>query len=89
MKIKNASDLKFHHEQADPDSNFFTRDTMKFFKDTMKNFGVHYVFEGKYIELRRRTLPHKYASAHVAYFDAVTFLRVHKYKLETLGYNVE
>lgn len=34
------SDLKYHVEQANPDSFFFTRATMQFFGDTMKNYGV-------------------------------------------------
>lgn len=32
------SDLKWHVEQTD--SNFFDRSSMKFFGDTMKNYGV-------------------------------------------------
>ena len=35
-----ASELKDLHEQAQPKSYFFTRDTMRFFGDTMKNYGV-------------------------------------------------
>ena len=35
-----ASDLKYKVEQAEYDRYFFTRDTMKFFGDTMRNYGV-------------------------------------------------
>lgn len=38
--MKNASELKYHVETADPGTKFFTRDTMKFFGDTMQNYGV-------------------------------------------------
>ena len=34
-----ASDLKFHYEQAQG-GHFFDRGSMKFFGDTMSNFGV-------------------------------------------------
>ena len=34
-----ASDLKFYYEQAQG-GHFFTRDSMKFFGDTMANYGV-------------------------------------------------
>ena len=37
--IKNPSDLKWLMER-DPDSVFFSRDNMKFFGDTMSNFGL-------------------------------------------------
>lgn len=36
----NASELKYRIECADPDTHFFDRKTMKFFGDTMANFGV-------------------------------------------------
>lgn len=51
----NASDLKLQHEYHHPDSHFFDRKTMKFFGDTMRNYGVRAVIartlydrEGKY-----------------------------------------
>ena len=34
------SELKRQVENARPETNFFTRDTMKYFGDTMKNYGV-------------------------------------------------
>lgn len=36
----NASELKFKHELHSPESFYFSRDTMKFFGDTMSNFAV-------------------------------------------------
>jgi hypothetical protein len=38
--IKTASDLKYHVENAGHESHFFTRKTMSFFGDTMRNYGV-------------------------------------------------
>lgn len=38
--IKTPSDLKFALSQRNKDSHFFERSTMKFFADTMKNFGL-------------------------------------------------
>ncbi|MHA1809335.1 MAG: hypothetical protein ACTSYH_03380 [Candidatus Heimdallarchaeaceae archaeon] len=35
-----ASELKEHVLMTDPDTHFFDRKTMKFFGDTMRNFGV-------------------------------------------------
>ena len=34
------SELKYEVESHDPDSYFFTHKTMKFFGDTMRNYGV-------------------------------------------------
>lgn len=34
------SELKYHVESRDETSHFFNRKTMKFFGDTMANFGV-------------------------------------------------
>ena len=35
-----SSELKYLYEEANPTGHFFDRKTMKFFGDTMKNFGV-------------------------------------------------
>lgn len=40
MNIRTASDLKYWHEQLNPASVFFSRDTMKFLGDTMRNYSV-------------------------------------------------
>lgn len=44
------SKLKYHVEQADPDTNFFNRRTMMFFGDTMKNYGVRSAVVDTYSE---------------------------------------
>lgn len=41
-QIKTASDLKAFVENG-PDSLFFTRDTMRFWGDTMRNYGIRRV----------------------------------------------
>ena len=73
------SELKYRHEQADPGSCFFTRDTMKFWGDTMKNYGVRATVistrrnpETKVWELYRKR-PVKHGVHSSAYFDAGTF----------------
>jgi len=38
-----ASELKYLHTQQNPDGYFFTSNTMKFFGDTMANYGVRQV----------------------------------------------
>jgi hypothetical protein len=35
-----ASELKYLYEKNNPEGHFFDRDTMRFFGDTMSNFGV-------------------------------------------------
>lgn len=42
-EIKTVSDLKRAVEQADPETPFFCRTTMRFFGDTMRNYGVRLV----------------------------------------------
>ena len=39
----NASDLKYHVESTCRNPHFFTRKTMRFFGDTMRNYGVRSV----------------------------------------------
>lgn len=77
-----ASELKYQHEQAQPGSHFFDRDTMKFHKDTMTNFGVCAVgITESNGDIRR--VWHLYRKRrkagqreHVAFFDPQTFNRV-------------
>lgn len=80
--IKTASDLKYYVEQAGHESHFFTRDTMKFFGDTMRNYGVketvitdNYGGRRRVIELFRKR-PVKHGMKDSAYFDSETFQRV-------------
>lgn len=83
------SELKYLVESAGHDSHFFTRRTMKFFGDSMKNYGVRkgptilypYDEEGNYTETPRpvetwelwRKRSVKCGLRDSAYFDAKTF----------------
>ena len=73
--IKTASDLKCHVEQFGNERYFFTRETMRFFGDTMRNYGVR--DNGDSWELYRRK-PVKHGLKESAYFDKATFRRVWK-----------
>ena len=66
------SDLKYNVENTG--SNFFERSSMKFFGDTMRNYGVR--DNGSTWELFRRS-PVKHGLDKSAYFDKITFKRVH------------
>lgn len=86
------SELKYQVEQAGHDSHFFDRKAMKFFGDTMRNYGVttcvirsHYDLEGNYadpegVELEVwelfRKRPVKHGMKDSAYFDKKAFRRV-------------
>ena len=90
------SELKYHVESSGHDSHFFTRKTMSFFGDTMKNYGVcsetircYYDSEGAYIggegvdvEVWElyRKRPVKHGLKESAYFDKQTFKRVYPIK---------
>lgn len=70
-----ASDLKYQHETKNPQSHYFTRDTMRFFGDTMANFSVH--DGGDHWELfRRKKTPKGAPSGVIARFCKSTFRRV-------------
>lgn len=78
-----ASDLKFHVEQSGTNPHFFTRSSMKFFGDTMRNYGVRSTVvhdrEGRarqVWELYRRR-PVKCRNQASTYFDKETFQTVH------------
>ncbi len=92
--IKTASDLKYAVEQSGNESHFFTRKTMSFFGDTMRNYGVRKVIlrvneqfsnglilpvEKEVYELYRRK-PVKHNNQQSAYFDMETFKRVFEAK---------
>lgn len=64
------SELKYQVEQANSNSFFFTRKTMKFFGDTMKNYGVRDA--GSHWELYRKR-PVKHGLYKSVYFNKVTF----------------
>ena len=75
MKIKTSSDLKYAVEQSGNEPFFFTRSTMQFFGDTMKNYGVRE--HPDCFELYRRR-PVKFGNQSSAFFDKVTFKRIFK-----------
>ena len=67
------SELKYKYETANPDGYFFTRKTMGFFGDTMRNYGVSlFTHNGEqYAELRRkRPVKHGMQGSH--YFNLET-----------------
>lgn len=73
------SELKYHVEQKG--SNFFSRDSMRFFGDTMKNYGVCSASVETYDGIvecwelyRRRPVKHGLNSS--AYFSKSDFSRV-------------
>ncbi len=77
--IKTSSDLRAFVESVNPNSKFFTRDAMKFFGDTMRNYGVRRVhgvclsgFPVNAFELFRRKHV-KNGLQRPAYFCPVTF----------------
>ena len=90
------SELKYHIESSGHESYFFTRKTMSFFGDTIKNYGVrseiircYYDSEGVYIGTEGvdvevwelyRKRPVKHGLKESAYFDKTTFKRVHPIK---------
>ena len=91
MKTITPSELKYQVENAGHDSHFFTRKTMQFFGDTMRNYGTraatiqtNYNAQGDYVEagctvevweLYRRK-PVSHGLTSSAYFDRVTYKRV-------------
>lgn len=68
------SELKYNVEQAGYSPYFFTRKTMKFFGDTMRNYGVRDL--GDRWELYRKK-PVKHGLRGSAYFSKDTFKRIH------------
>lgn len=74
MNIKTASDLKYWHEYHNPNSHFFDRKTMKFFGDTMKNFGVKR-WKNCYELYRRRPVEHGLYKSF--YFELDTLKQIH------------
>jgi hypothetical protein len=83
LKPKTAYDLKAFVEAAGHESHFFTRSTMKFFGDTMRNYGMRgpvtvVTPSGESVqcyELYRRH-PVKCGVKDSAYFDANSYKRV-------------
>ena len=90
------SELKAEVQAAGHESHFFDRSSMRFFGDTMRNYGVrsavvrsHYDADGNYtsaegVEIEvwelYRKRPVKHGMRDSAYFDKQTFKRVHTVK---------
>ncbi len=87
----NSSELKYNVETKTT-SNFFSRDSMKFFGDTMRNYGVcsatiqtnydendNWVDNGVMVEVWELYRKHavKHGLKSSAYFSKKTFERVH------------
>ncbi len=67
------SQLKYHYEKNNPGGLFFTRGTMKFFGDTMRNYGC-YESENAWVLWRKR--PVKNGLRSDATFCKRTFRRI-------------
>jgi hypothetical protein len=91
----NASELKYHIEQTGREQYFFTRETMRFFGDTMRNYGVRSAtvtgYDGKPVECwelyRRHAVKH--GNDRSAYFSKADYQRVHAEFYWTGGRSVE
>jgi hypothetical protein len=71
------SELKYQVELAGKEPFFFSRDTMKFFGDTMKNYGVvTSTVNGVEVWELYRKKPVKHGLRSSAFFDKETFARV-------------
>ena len=81
--IKTASDLKHHVQSAGHESFFFDRGNMRFFGDTMRNYGIRQPREittntgetAQAFELFRRR-PVRHGLKESAFFCASTFRRL-------------
>lgn len=85
-KAPTPSQLRAAHEEAHPESLFFSRENMRFAGDTMANFAVapdpvtFSTYSGETVTCwrlcRRRAVKHGLRGAF--YFDCETFRRVHR-----------
>ena len=79
----NASELKYQIENHGHSPCYFTRSSMKFFGDRMSNYGVRSTVVECWDGTRRevwelwRKRPVEGGNQESAYFDKVTFKRVH------------
>lgn len=78
-QIKTPSDLKAFYEEECKAGNiigghFFKRETMRFFGDTMKNYGLRSYDESTWELYRKRPVKHGLKSS--AFFDKDTFNQV-------------
>lgn len=68
------SELKYEIEKTDPENCYFSRDSVRFFGDTMRNYGVRSTAGGLYWELYRKR-PVKNGLKESVYWDKTTFKR--------------
>jgi len=81
-----ASQLRAAHEEAHPESLFFSRNNMRFAGDTMANFAVapdpvtFATYSGETVTCWRlyRRRPVKHGLRGSFYFECDTFRRVHR-----------
>lgn len=71
--IRTPGQLKYWHCLMHPDSHFFDYKTMKFFRDTMKNYGIRN--HADCIELVRKR-PVNGGLTASAYFDRITLKQI-------------
>jgi hypothetical protein len=69
------SQLKYNHESLNPNSFYFSRDSMRFFGDTMQNYGVKTHADS--YELYRKH-PVKHGLSNSAYFDKTSFIKLNR-----------
>lgn len=81
-KCPSVSDLAY--QVTEQGNLFFTKKTMKFFGDTLGNYGTRMVQQqdGSWIIELFRKRPVKHNTSSSAYFDAVTFKRLHSVTLK-------
>ena len=70
------SNLKQQHELHNPDSFYFTQESMKFFGDTMKNYGVRSHGDNTWELYRKAPVNHGLNSS--TYFYKSNFKKVTK-----------
>ena len=79
MKPMTPSELKTSILAHDPDSHFFDQKTMKFFGDTMSNYGVRKAeINGLAVWELYRKRPIKYGLKTSAYFRTSDFEQIFK-----------
>lgn len=58
MRCPTPSEIRARHEELQPAGYFFSRNAMKFFGDTMRNFGSFRADNGAVILYRRHPVKH-------------------------------
>jgi hypothetical protein len=58
VKCPTPSEIRARHEELRPQSHFFSRGAMKFFGDTMRNFGSFRADNGAVILYRKHPVKH-------------------------------